>query len=234
MRVAIYYAPPVGHPLGHAAAEWLGRDAASGDRCRQESAGSLSAEEVSAITAEPRRYGFHATLKAPFRLRDEVSLSELEAAARDFCDARGGFVLPHLQVRGVDRFVALTPECDCAALADLADAVVRGFEPYRAPLAESEVARRREAGLTEPQDRNLLDWGYPYVFHDFRFHMTLTGPLDPDLRAVALDVLRERFAAPLRQPLKVDGLALFVEPEPGAEFAVHARFPFARHEIRND
>jgi hypothetical protein len=31
------------------------------------------------------------------------------------------------------------------------------------------------AGLNQSQVANLDRWGYPYLFADFRFHMTLTG-----------------------------------------------------------
>ena len=67
MRYAIYFAPPPGslfHTLG---SRWLGRDAFTGEQLEQPAEPGLSA-----VTGDPRRYGFHATMKPPFALRDPV------------------------------------------------------------------------------------------------------------------------------------------------------------------
>jgi hypothetical protein len=77
------------------------------------------------------------------------------------------------------------------------------------------MARRRAAGLTPAQERNLIEWGYPYVLDEFRFHLTLTGSLaDPEAEA-AMAAL-----SPLTEPLCRDALAvreicLFGEREDG-------------------
>ena len=42
-------------------------------------------------TAAPRRYGFHATLKAPFHLAEGRSAPELEAALHGFASTEHGF-----------------------------------------------------------------------------------------------------------------------------------------------
>ena len=36
-----------------------------------------------------------------------------------------------------------------------------------------------KSGLTDRQEALLTQWGYPYVMEEFRFHITLTGALDP-------------------------------------------------------
>jgi hypothetical protein len=107
----------------------------------------------------------------------------------------------------------------------LAASVVERFEPFRAPPEPDELARRTAAGLNAAQQRNLERWGYPYVFDEFRFHMTLTGPIAPVQRDAALGVLQERFGALLADPIELDALALFVQAESGADFLVHARRP---------
>jgi hypothetical protein len=62
-RYAIYYSPNADTLFHRLASEWLGRDAWSGDAQRQP-----AIADIPALTEEPRRYGFHATLKAPFHL----------------------------------------------------------------------------------------------------------------------------------------------------------------------
>ena len=77
----------------------------------------------------------------------------------------------------------------------------------------------RHPNLTPGQDALLQVWGYPYVLEHFRFHLSLTGPLDA-LSAEDVDRLAEaassRFHA-LSAP-RIDGLSIFVEPTPGADF----------------
>ena len=59
---------------------------------------------------------------------------------------------------------------------------------------------------------------------DFRFHMTLTGPVPDERQAAVTAVLQRRFASFLDRPLAIDALAVFVESGPGADFYVAARF----------
>ncbi|RIY03831.1 DUF1045 domain-containing protein [Aureimonas flava] len=217
MRVALYFTPPRDAPVTRLAAEWLGRDAfATG-----------GASVADALVAEPARYGFHATMKPPMRLRDGHTPEEIDRGLAAFCAARAATEIPRLALRRIGRFFALVPDEALPDLDALAGETVRQFERFRAPLSDAERARRAPDRLTERQ-RALLDaWGYPYVFEEFRFHMTLTGPVDePD--AAAVDArLRRHFAPVLGCPLPVDGLALFVEDEPGAPFRVRALHPLS-------
>src|SRR6056297_1726408 len=61
-RFAIYYLPPAG-PLAEFGARWLGWDVENGRALRQPDLPGLEG-----ITKAPRKYGFHGTLKPPFRL----------------------------------------------------------------------------------------------------------------------------------------------------------------------
>ena len=51
-----------------------------------------------ALTTEPRRYGFHATIKAPFRLAEDASPSDLSAALAELADAEKPFAAGQLAV----------------------------------------------------------------------------------------------------------------------------------------
>jgi putative phosphonate metabolism protein len=219
MRAAIYFTPPADHPLTREAALWLGRDAFTGRLLTGQKAGA------DWITAEPRRYGFHATLKAPFRLADGRSLAELEQALVEFCRGGSRIEAVKLEIGQLGSFFALIPASENEPIAALAAEIVKHFELFRAPLAPHEIARRKSAHLSATQQRNLEQWGYPYVFEEFRFHMTLTGSIATAQRGPVLAQLQQRFDALLVGPIDIAAIALVVEAEPGADFRVHALYP---------
>lgn len=225
MRYALYFAPAADDPLNKAAAEWLGRDAFSNANSARAAEGGLSADELDALTADPRRYGFHATLKAPFHLADGRSEADLLDAMKAFIAKTSAFDISSVVVGQLGHFFALVPESLHAPLQEFAGTVVETFEPFRAPLSEADIARRKPDSLPPRQREYLVNWGYPYVFDDFRFHMTLTGPVPEAQAPVMASILKQRFADFIGRPLRIDGLALFVEPERGAPFLVHSWLP---------
>ena len=227
MRYALYFTPAEDAPLTQAASAWLGRDAFSGETKPLETQPEFGPEELAELTEDPRRYGFHATLKAPFSLKDGCSEADLLTAMTAFCQRQTAFAIPSVIVGQLGPFFALVPETLHPPLQDFAAAVVETFEPFRAPLSDADIARRNPERLNERQRQNLLTWGYHHVFEDFRFHMTLTGPV-PEARAQAMAILLDRKFAPFTQrPLAIDSLTLFIEPERGAPFLVHSRQPLA-------
>ena len=164
-RYSIYYAPPTGSALACAAERWF-------------------AEADPAITGAPRHYGFHATLKPPFALAEGVTPEDVEAALERFAWRESPFPLPRLEVGVLGDFVALLPAARHEELQRIADACVTEFERFRRPLTEKETAARR-AGLTLRQRELLARWGYPHVFDEWRFHLTLTGRIADRRREVA-------------------------------------------------
>ncbi|MDH6268682.1 putative phosphonate metabolism protein [Rhizobium sp. SG_E_25_P2] len=220
MRYAVYFAPALDHPLTLLANAWLGRDAASGEDLPQVAINGVTREELTELTADPRRYGFHATLKAPFELADGVSEADLIAAFDGFADSRQAFALPCVTLGQLGPFFALVPAEDSEELDSLAADSVRAFEPFRAPLSEADILRRKPEKLSPSERHNLQTWGYPYVFEDFRFHMTLTGPTLDAQRDALKTAICGHFAEILDRPLAIDHLALFVETERGAPFTV--------------
>jgi putative phosphonate metabolism protein len=220
VRVAVFFTPPAKHRLTLSAARWLMRDAFTGASFAAEAAGTFDADALQALTAEPRRYGFHATMKAPFRLVEGAGLADAEALLADFCRNATPCSLPALRIATLGPFFALIPDAAAKEVGDLAARVVKAFEPLRAPLDPAELARRRGGGLTPAQAAKLASWGYPYVFDEFRFHMTLTGPVPLAQQAAMAALLHRRFDA-LPRRLVIDALTLFVEDEPGADFRVY-------------
>lgn len=215
-RYAIYVVPRAGTPLGRFGARWLADE-------------TLGLEPAlhDGITAKPRRYGFHATLKAPFRLAEGRSPEGLRDALARFAAARPAPRPLPLKLHSLGGFLALVPAADGSDIAALAQACVETFDPFRAPLTEAELARRRAGGLTPRQDDYLLRWGYPYVAEEYRFHMTLTDRLDDALRATVQSVLQPALAPLLRTALQVEALALLRQESPDARFALIEQFPLA-------
>ncbi len=225
MRYALYFTPPEDDPLTKIAARWLGRDVFSGEDLTLEPVSGFMHDQVTTLTSDPRRYGFHATLKAPFELADGQSEDALvEALGRFSADTRA-FDIPSVAVGQLGSFFALVPEEPHRQLQDFAASVVEAFEPFRAPLSDADIARRKPEKLTDAQRANLIRWGYPYVMEEFRFHMTLTGPVEPDASAAVASLLHERFAAFCGRPLRISGLALCVEKDRGAPFTIHSWLP---------
>ncbi len=222
MRFAIYFTPSRDHPLTRAAAAWLGRDAFGGMVTEPVAVDGLTAKEVSFHTASARRYGFHATIKAPFGLAEGETAEALNAALADFARQTAPVTIDRLVLARLDGFFALVPQRSSPALQALAGDVVASFDGFRAPLSQSDIARRNPEALTAAEVANLMQWGYPYVFETFQFHMTLTGRVSEEEEARVRAVLEHRFAPFIDAPLAVDGLALFEEPEPGAPFVVRS------------
>ncbi len=225
LRYALYFTPPQDHPLSCTAQHWLGSDPFKGELCPQVAVAGFLPEELHHLTADPRRYGFHGTLKAPFELAAGKTEMQLLQALAEFSAECEAFEIAEMMLGELGPFFALVPGKESAALQMLADETVRRFEPFRAPLSQADIARRNPDELTESGRRNLEMWGYPYVFDDFRFHMTLTGKVPSERRAAMREVLEEKFAAFIGQPLLIDTLALFIEPQRGAPFTVHSLLP---------
>lgn len=223
-RYAVYEAPEVGSLWWEAGSRWLGRCAATGQKYAPPKVDGLSDAQFSELTAAPRRYGWHGTLRAPFALAPSVTVADVLNALHALASNWAAFEMPRLKVVLLDDFLALVPDPvhPCKARLDaLAAACVRTLQPLAAPLAPRDLARRREAGLTPEQDDLLLRWGYPYVLDQFRFHVSLTGPLcdvSPAhvsaLKATAQEIFD---AMPVYSCARV---SLFHEPMPGADFVV--------------
>lgn len=231
-RYAVYFIPGPDTALWQAGCRWLGRnpDGTVGDAPLpppQAAAAGISREDWAAAAAEPRRYGFHATLKPPFLLAEGHDLADLDTALARFAAGRIGFEGPPLAVTRLDGFLALCPRTPAAAFGALAADCLRAFEPFRRPLDAATLARRRVRGLTPRQEALLDAWGYPFVLEEFRFHMTLTGRLAEAVAADFRPVLEGLFADALEAPLAVDGIALFREPAPGRPFETVRRYLFA-------
>ncbi len=214
-RYAVYFAPRAGE-FATRAAEWLGRDPVSGKALAQP---ELPGIDAAAITTDPRRYGFHGTIRAPFRPAEGIDAALIESSVAALAARLSPVRCAGLRLENLEGFLALTPEGDDSALMAFAATVVEATNALRAPLTEAEIARRRPERLS-PRQRDLLDhWGYPYVMEELRFHLTLTDRLaDP---GPAMAALHDHFAPVLPRPFVIEDLCLFGEDHADAFHLLH-------------
>ncbi|MBR9971494.1 DUF1045 domain-containing protein [Magnetospirillum sulfuroxidans] len=204
-RYALYFLPETDSALDRLGRAWI--DGVAAD-----------------LTAEARVYGFHATLKAPFRLADDQDEAALRAACAAFAATQAPLAEGPPTLALLDDFYALRPGAPSATLQTLAAECVRRFDPFRAPLNPAEKAKRLRTPLT-PRQRQFLDqWGYPYVLDEYRFHLTLTRRLSPAEIPAVEQVLRPLTAEAVTEPLAVRSLCLMHQPA-GGGFSMLARYP---------
>ena len=203
-RYAVYYAPRPGD-FADRATGWLSGGVALPGLPRP----------AEAITQDPRRYGFHGTLRAPFRPGDAVDEPRIAATVADLAARLAPVRCEGLVLENLHGFMALTPTGCEAALLEFGAMVVEGTDPLRAPLTEAEVARRRPESLTSRQRALLGVWGYPHVMEEFRFHLTLTDRLPEAEVAPVINALQAHFAPVLPRPFVIEDLCLFGEDDAG-------------------
>lgn len=213
-RYAVYYLPE-NRELAAFGASWLGWDVAQGAPV-----GQPGIEGIEAATRTPRKYGFHGTLKPPFRLAEGTDVAGLQADIAALAATTPPVEISGLILSRIGRFLALVPLGEAEGLARLAFACVTRLDRFRRPAGAEELARRRAAGLTARQDALLLKWGYPYVAEEFRFHLTLTGQLaEPErdrIQAAAAARLPD-----LPRPFPITSIALAGERPDGFFREIH-------------
>jgi putative phosphonate metabolism protein len=221
-RFAIYYADAPGSALDRFGASLLGYDAYSGEDLPFPDGVLPDWRE---LTQDPRKYGFHATLKAPMALAAGRTEAQLVAACELFADAARPVPLIRPVVDSISGFIAVVPSEPSPELERLAADCTRAFDFFRAPLTPEDLARRNSAKLTPRQCEYLDRWGYPYVMEEFRFHMTLTGRLPAERRDSVVAMLRERFAAVDLAALEIDRIALFRQDDAASRFEIIGHWP---------
>ena len=218
-RYAIFFAPDRHSPWRQFGAHWLGRDEHDSSALAQPQFAEICPAEFARLTQAPRRYGFHATLKAPFRLAHGLNESAVVAQLEMLARGLKPVLLGPLRVATLGNFVALVPEKNSDSLNALAAACVTQLDTLRAPLQGDELARRHAPPLDARETELLGQFGYPYVMERFRLHFTLTGSATPALAQRLTDVVAPQIAQlHAHAPLWLDRLCLFIERTPGAPF----------------
>jgi len=221
-RYAIYYAAEPGSALNSFGASLFGYDAYSGEDLPFPEGVPPDWRE---ITQDPRKYGFHATLKAPMALAAGRTEAQIIGACELFADAARPVPLIRPVIDSIGGFVAVVADGPSEDLQDLAAEAVRAFDFFRAPLTDADRARRNPERLTARQREYLQRWGYPCVMDEFRFHMTLTGQLPSERRDDVVAMLRSRFAATGVTTLEIDRIALLRQDDAASRFKIIGHWP---------
>ena len=224
-RYAIYYVPESGSVLDHFGAHLLGYDAYSGKELPFPDDITPVVPDWRELTQDPRKYGFHATLKAPISLATGKTEAELLAACASFAETSRPIPVFRPVVNAISDFIAVVPAERSTQLEDFAADCVREFDSFRASLTTEDRARRNPSKLTPRQCDYLDRWGHPYVMEEFRFHMTLTGRLPTKRRAAIVAMLRARFTALEMASLAIDRIALFRQDGASARFKIIGHWP---------
>ncbi|SRR5258708_866164 len=224
-RYALYLVPTRDSALWEQACRWLGRNPETGATSGQPEVPGFAAQRVWQLTRSPRHYGFHATLKAPFRLARGVDERQLMEEVARLVASLPALAMPALKVDRLSGFIALRPAEDVAQLKALARRCVTGLDGLRAPLEAVERARPQAAGLTPRQAQLLEQWGYPFVLDEYRFHMTLTERLDDEDTASLMPWLQDWLGPVLGAGSRAEDVAVFMQPHSGADFVLRRRYP---------
>ncbi|MDS9466163.1 DUF1045 domain-containing protein [Paracoccus sp. MBLB3053] len=206
-RLAIYHMPE--GDLGEFGSAWLGWDARRAATVPRPQIDNLPASPQE-LTSTPMRYGFHATLKAPFRLAAGHDLDDLMRQIELVCDHLAPFTLD-LELRADWSFVALRPRNRPAELMALEQALVTRLDHLRAPLSPQERDRRNPDKLPERARMHLEHWGYPFVLDLFNYHLTLSNSLSPETEEQLREALAPVIAPLIAEPMPVRSVALLGE-----------------------
>jgi putative phosphonate metabolism protein len=229
-RYAIYFAPEEGSSLDTFGQTWLGRDTRGCKTLTQPRLAGVSPQRLLDIVSAPALYGFHGTLKPPFFLSKPVLEIRLFQDIARFASEEIPFFLPKLHLVQMGSFLALMPAESCPALNRLANQCVRRFDFYRRPASIAEKNRRRKAGLNVNQEQYLQQWGYPYVMDEYRFHLTLTGPMtNPILAGNVKKALSGLLSEIELDAIRFESICLFVQEQEGRPFLLHSRYPFEKY-----
>lgn len=223
-RYSVYYAPRAG-AFADAAATWLGRSCETGLVIPQPELEGL-AGALPGLTSKPRKYGFHGTLRAPFRPAAGQDQRSIASAIAD--------IAAHLQPARCDGLdvgnpygfgVALIPVGDEAEILALAAQVVALTDQLRAPLTEEEITQRERTENLNPRQREYLHrWGYPMVMEELSFQLTLSNRVASDVQLVLEEGVARHFAGLLPSPFVIEDLCLFGENAETGLFRILGRY----------
>ena len=225
IRYAVYFAPGKASGWQSFGAQWLGRSEFDHQLLPLHALEDITADQLEALTRVPRRYGFHATLKAPFRLAPGVTASELTDRMAKLARLLRPLPLGEMTVATLGNFVALVPGTTVDGLHALAEACVTELDDLRAPLSAHELSRRLKEPLDARATELLKRFGYPHVLERYQMHFTLTGPVTaPEAASVTRAVTAPIERLNKLEPLVLDRLCLFIEPAADSAFLRIADF----------
>lgn len=222
-RYAVYFSPPEADDLSKFSAGWFGWNAHNGKSVSYPILENLN-YDLSDITKEQYRYGFHGTLKPPFLLVDTKNLNDLKFALVELSKSIKKFEIPSISLKVLDRFVAIVPTTESKELTILAKKCVEKLDDFRQVESAKKIQRRRSTGLSKSEEYNLTRWGYPHVMDNFQFHLTMSGRLKPAVLKNVIEVLNSELQGVLNKPLPIGEICLFGENASNGNFQIIQKF----------
>ena len=208
-RYAIYFTPQPGTALAAFGRSWFGR-ANDGATLQAFSDSGFAGTGFAKVPSAPGRYtGLHALLKAPFALRDGMGVDALKSRLVSFATRRKPAETGPLTLAREGRFLVLRPVEPTPVLEWLAAQCVAAFEDFAAPPGDTERAAHASPNLSDYQRLLLESFGDPYVLSEYRFYITLTGPLDKTHLERVTQALWPVLEEICASGVTVDGLSLF-------------------------
>jgi hypothetical protein len=205
-RYAIYYTPQPGTALAAFGRSWFGR-ANDGATLQAFSTSGFPGSGVAKIAAVPGRYtGLHALFRAPFALRDDVELGDLKSRLITFTSRRKAVETGPLTLARSGRYLVLRPIEPKPELDWLAAQCISAFEDFAAEPDDDGEDHRH---LSLYQRLLLKSFGHPNVMSEYRFSITLTGPLDAAHLERVTQALWPVIGDICTEGVSVDGLSLF-------------------------
>ncbi|MDR2349246.1 MAG: DUF1045 domain-containing protein [Deltaproteobacteria bacterium] len=206
-RLAVYFVPEDDSPLGIFGGRLLGRLPRAGTPVERASFPGPRGRGFERSAEKAGRYGFHATLVAPFVPR--VSEKTVANALKEFSKTRETIRMPGLAPKIMPgRFAALVPgDAVPESLGKLEKALVETMDEFR----DKSVPPKDRGPLTERQKILMKKWGYPRVLGEFRFHLTLAGDVDENF----FRLVGELMTPAVLEPFAIDSLSLSREDPDG-------------------
>lgn len=231
-RYALYFVPQKNSLLHSMLTPLLGYDILHGIRVSQRAPQGIDTADWAEWTKVPAHYGVHATLKAPFSLRDTENLIPLRKCVQTLAERFTPLTLSPLALRYVEMedngFFALMLLQNTPELTALEKAAVTKPDHLRRPLSETEKSKR--TGLCLQQEQYLNVWGYHRIFEFFAFHITLTGKIqDLEKRKTTEKALRKTLAPLLSEELRLDGISLCKQETQNTPFVQYHYYPFSSY-----
>ena len=139
-RYAIYYAPIENCELDVFGKCWLGWDPYKGEEITKSYPLKLpNLQKFSRFVLTPKQYGFHGTIKAPFRLKDGYTYNDLENKVCEISKQIHSFHLDELIIKKLGNFIALIPTNNLKINA-VSNKFVEGLDYLRDDLTENELS----------------------------------------------------------------------------------------------
>jgi len=206
-RYAIYYTPRPGTALASFGRSWFGR-ANDGATLQAFSDSGLPGSGFAKIPAAPGHYtGLHALFRAPFGLREDAGLDALKSRLITFAARRKAVETGPLTLARAGRYLVLRPVEPKPALDWLAAQCISAFEDFATDPDHDDDDDNRH--LSDYQRLLLKSFGHAHVMSEYRFSITLTGPLDKTHLERVSQALWPVIEEICVSGVTVDGLSLF-------------------------